>query len=149
MKVLATVLVVAALSAHVNALTIGLKADTGKLLCRVDGDAIEVVGTTCSPLASCLFELEGSGSVVSYKADNGKYLRRGDGNAIIADGTSIDADTKFTLESAGPRGSGKIAVKADNGKYVSRIYYIAGSRNAVEAVKDTKDVYSTFAIFNP
>ena len=147
MKVLAAVLVVATLSAHVNALTIALQADTGKFLCRVNGDAIEVVGTT-SASASCQFELEGDGSPISYKADNGKYLKRGSDNAIRADGTSINAQTQFIGERSVP-GSTQISLKADNEKYLSRIYYIPGARNAVEAVKDTKDVYSRFTVVNP
>lgn len=101
-----------------------------------------------------------TGDIIALKADNGKYVRRinhGEIDAIHAGKKkhkkkhknkhknkrkhSISPYSKFIVIVLD---DGKIALKADNGKYLSRIN--RGNIESIEAVKDEIDTYSQFTV---
>ena len=97
-----------------------------------------------------------TGDIIALKADNGKYLSRinhGKIDSIEAgkrkhkkkhkkkSTRSIRPYTQFVVTVLD---NGKIALKADNGKYLSRIN--RGKIESIETVKDEIDTYSQFTV---
>lgn len=86
---------------------------------------------------------------VAFQVANGLFLGRivvAGRNPIRAIKPSIDEFCKFTVERRGDQ----VALKADNGLYLSRINYggirDTGGRNIVEAAKATTDEFTLFRV---
>ncbi|KAJ1134784.1 hypothetical protein NDU88_001231 [Pleurodeles waltl] len=82
----------------------------------------------------------GKVEIIDYK---GEYLSADPQNpgapvTIVKDRKSPDCD--FGLEYKNQ----KVALKASNGKYVSRIYHIPTETHSIEAQKESADVFSLF-----
>ena len=144
---IANFFVLAALSATVLAgpfdgKKVLLKADNDKFLCRQNRGGIQIIRAVNSvPGPTCYYEIYRNGDdTYSFRADNYKYLSRihRDISYLEAIKDQIDAASRFT---AYDYDDGKISLRGNNGKYVTR-----ADDNDMEITGDIAGPRSQFAI---
>ena len=139
-----------------NRLTIALKADNGRYLSVVD-DYYVGISWWVRPIEafkktkdhSCQFyinQVDNDTITIQAKSMGGMFISRLSSmkfyKNIIGTEISYDQYSEFEVFASN---DGKISIKADNGKFWSRIYYTNGP-NKIAAVKDQIDIFSKFTV---
>ena len=131
-----------------SGLPIALKADNDYYLCRylnlIPSPVVLAPAMQIDKAACHFFVKQFDNDTISLQSNvlgRNCYLSRIDGSINVR--INDDESSRFKVFSFE---DGKIALQADNGKFLSRIHYVHDGTHRIEAAKDEIDIFSKFMV---